>query len=57
MMIKKLSTSLVVALALSAAQAPVANVAFAAGAGAEKEEKRPVRLVSPSVGKKSCQVV
>ncbi len=51
-MLKKLSTSLVVIASLLVIQAPFADNAIAAEAKKEEKKKRPTQLVGPSVGKK-----
>jgi len=51
-MLKKLSTSLVVIASLLVVQAPFADNAIAAAAKKEEKKKRPTQLVGPSVGKK-----
>ena len=51
-MLKKLSTSLVVIASLLVVQAPLADNAMAAAAKKEEKKKRPTQLVGPSVGKK-----
>ena len=51
-MLKKLSTSLVVIASLLVIQAPFADNAMAAEAKKEEKKKRPTQLVGPSVGKK-----
>jgi len=50
--LKKLSTSLVLAASLVVIQLPVATDANASGAAQQEKKKRPTRLVGPSVGKK-----
>ena len=53
LILKKLSTSLMIVAALLVAQAPFANYAEAAGAEkVVKKKKRPTKLVGPRVGKK-----
>jgi tetratricopeptide (TPR) repeat protein len=52
LVIKKLSTSLVVVASLLVAQAPFANYAEAAGAEQAEKKKRKTYLVGPRVGKK-----
>ena len=51
-MLKKLSTSLVVIASLLVVQAPFADNAMAAAAKKEAKKKRPTQLVGASVGKK-----
>ncbi|GAA0816676.1 tetratricopeptide repeat protein [Colwellia sp. D2M02] len=51
-MLKKLSTSLVVATSLLVVQVPFSDYAVAAGVGAEEKKKRPTHLVGPNIGKK-----
>jgi len=51
-MLKKLSTSLVVVASLLVVQAPFADNAMAAAAKQGEKKKRPTQLVGPSVGKK-----
>jgi len=51
-MLKKLSTSFVLASAILAVQLPVSFDAMAAGAQQEEKKKRPTRIVGAKVGKK-----
>ncbi|GLX83234.1 tetratricopeptide repeat protein [Thalassotalea eurytherma] len=53
-MLKKLSTSLIIALAVTAVQLPMVSEASAASAAeiAERKKNRPTNLVGPNIGKK-----
>jgi Flp pilus assembly protein TadD len=51
-MLKKITTALIIASAVSVVQLPMSFDAQAAQASDEKKKKRPTQLVGPSVGKK-----